>query len=332
MLISFFCLGGHRTGKSIAIRFCYILAAIFIIALLGVDVYCQPIKLAVAYSDSLKSTLRTVRGIKSTISRSYEAAVFEEFLLPSNASEIDRQIQSIKEYGPKLVLTVGSFATKAVSERIKNRPIIFSAVLNPETSGFVESLEHPGGNITGASLDIPPDIQFKYFKRVIADLKEIGVLYTDETANLIPPAKDLARRAGLELIAIKVNSEKDIPTALDSLSQAVDALWSVADFNIYSPHSTRFILLNTLRNGTPFMGFSKNMVESGALFALDYDYKDIGRQAGKIAIEVLSGKPPSQIPVAKPGIIWFHYNEKTAEHINVNIPDDLAAVAKEVYR
>jgi len=36
--------------------------------------------------------------------------------------------------------------------------------------------------------------------------------------------------------------------------------------------------------------------------------------------------------VAVPGIIWFHYNEKTAKHISVTIPEDLAAVAKEVYR
>ncbi len=80
------------------------------------------------------------------------------------------------------------------------------------------------------------------------------------------------------------------------------------------------------------MGFSRNLVESGALFALDYDYKDIGRQAGKIALQVLSGKSPAAIPVAVPGIIWFHYNERTASHIKVKIPEELVAVAKEVYR
>ena len=80
------------------------------------------------------------------------------------------------------------------------------------------------------------------------------------------------------------------------------------------------------------MGFSRNLVESGALFALDFDYKDIGRQAGKIALKVLSGGSPSNISVAVPGIIWFHYNERTAKHINVEVPEDLIAIAKEVYR
>jgi putative ABC transport system substrate-binding protein len=294
--------------------------------------YSENLNLVIAYADSSGSTLRTIKGIKSAINDNYQEALFHELLLISDSSEIETQIARIKEINPKLILTVGSSATRIISDHIKDRPIIFSAVLNPETSGFVKSLQNPGGNMTGASLDIPPDIQFTYFKRVIKNLKHIGVLYTDETANLIPPAEALAAGAGLVLHAVKIESEKDIPAALDSLNMIVDGLWSVADGNIYSPRSTRFILLNTLRNSKPFMGFSRNIVESGALFGLNYDYKDIGRQAGKIAASVLSGRSPSSIPVAVPSIIWFHYNEKTAKHIAVNIPDDLAAVAKEVYQ
>lgn len=292
----------------------------------------QEIKLAVVYADSVESTLRTIRGMRGAINAQYPEASFYEFYLGNGKANEDNALAAISALNPKLILTIGSRATQVVSQTVNDKPIIFSAVLNPETSGFVRSLQNPGGNITGASLDIPPDIQFKYFKRVIKELKKIGVLYTESTANLIPPAKALAQADGIELVALKIVSEKEIPAALDKLCRETDGIWSVADEKIFSPSSTRFILLNTLRNSKPFMGFSRNMVESGALFALDYDYKDIGRQAGKIAVEVLTGRPPASIPVAVPGIIWFHYNEKTAKHISVTIPDDLAAVAKEVYR
>lgn len=308
-------------------------AGIFLsFSLSGGRLAAEEIKLAIVYSDSLETTLRTIKGIKSAITVQYATINYFEFYVPEHSDSLDIEAAKIETLDPKLVLTVGSFATRAIADRIKDKPIIFSAVLNPETSGFVKTLNNPGGNITGASLDIPPDIQFKYYKRVIKSLKKIGVLYTSETENLISPASALAQALGLSLEAIKVTSEKEIPAALDKLNRTVDGFWSVADANIFSPSSTRFILLNTLRNGKPFMGFSKNMVESGALFALDYDYKDIGRQAGKIALEIISGKPPASIPVAVPGIIWFHYNEKTAKHISVTIPEDLAAVAKEVYR
>jgi putative ABC transport system substrate-binding protein len=80
------------------------------------------------------------------------------------------------------------------------------------------------------------------------------------------------------------------------------------------------------------MGFSRHVVESGALFALDFDYKAIGFQAGEIVKLVLAGQKPSAIPVTLADLVWFHYNEKTAEHVKVKIPDELVAVAKEVYR
>jgi putative ABC transport system substrate-binding protein len=329
--------GGHNPLTTNGIIYLFRRAGYFLCLFLGVlclseKSSTQDLNLAIVYSDSLTSTMRTMRGIRSSISRQYETAAFDEYLLVPEKAKIDKCLNKIKKSNHRLIITVGSFATEEVVREIKDKPVIFSAVLNPVTSGFVESMSHPGGNATGASLDIPPDIQYKYFKRVIKDLKKIGVLYTDETANLIPPAKAVASSVGLELIAVKINSEKDIPEALDHLNQTTDGIWSVADPKIFSPRSTRYIVLNALRNGKPFMGFSRNLVASGALFALDFDYKDIGRQTGKIAIEVLSGRPPASISVAVPGIIWFHYNEKTAQHINISIPEDLVAIAKEVYR
>ena len=314
------------------VKFLLIFASLSALFLPVINTEAQPIKVAIAYSDSLNSTIRTLKGIKNTLDNHHDDIQYREYLIAEEQVRIDEQINEIRLIDPAIILTIGTIATKSISDRITDKPIVFSAVLNPETSGFVKSLREPGGNITGASLDIPPDIQFKYFKNVIRELKKIGVLYTEETANLIPPARILAAKAGLELHAARVNSEKEIPAKLDSIISLVDGLWSVADANIFSPSSTKFILLHTLRSSKPVMGFSENLVEAGALFGLCYDYKDIGRQAGKIALEVLSGKPPAHIPVAVPGIIWFQYNDKTARHINVEIPAELIAVAKEVYQ
>ena len=202
----------------------------------------------------------------------------------------------------------------------------------PVISGIVESTTNPGENITGVSLNIRADIQFRYFKKIIPDLRKIGVLYTANTAPLIPPAKVVAESMELELVPIEIKNEKELPRALDSLAKTVDGLWSVADPYLFNPKSTKYILLNCLRKGLPFMGFSRYVVESGALFALDFDYKAIGRQAGKLVNKILAGVPPGQISVNPPDVVWFHYNENTATHLKVAIPDELAAVAKEVYR
>lgn len=290
------------------------------------------IRIAVLTSDSLTSTVRTLHGATKVIARGHPDATFHSFLINQNSEKLSQVVDSIKTISPTLVLTIGSSATELAQENFADIPIVFAAVKYPVLSGFAESTARPGKNITGASIDVPTRVQFRYFKKIVPGLRRVGVLYTDNTASLIPSAKTEAKRLGLTLVSAKIADAKELPKALDSLAGVVDGIWSLADPNLFDPQSTRYILLNALRKGIPFMGFSRNVVESGALFALDFDYKAVGLQAGEIANRIINGEKPQNIPITSADVIWFHYNEKTATHINIKIPEELVAVAKEVYR
>jgi ABC-type uncharacterized transport system substrate-binding protein len=303
---------------------------ILLLALIGGAAEAQTV--VFLSTDSLTSTKRTISGARSTIRNRHDATSFHAVQLNLDTAAFVDEIEFVRTLEPDLILAVGSAATQIARENFNDIPIVFSAVKYPVISGFVESVEFPGGLTTGASLDIPVDLQFRYFRQIIPNLSRIGVLYTSNTAKLIPPARVIAAEMGLELEPLEIKSPRDLPRALDSLAKCSDGLWSVADQNLFDPQSTKYILLNALRRGLPFMGFSRHVVESGALFALDFDYKAIGRQAGRIAAEVLGGADPGRIPVTSPDIIWFHYNEKTARHVQVEVPPDLVAIAKEVYR
>ena len=283
-------------------------------------------------TDDLTSTKRTISGARSVIKGSGQEVEFTTITIESEAASLTRQLDSIRTLDPDILIPVGTAATQIAKENFPSTPIVFSSVMYPVISGFVRSLDQPGENITGACLDIPARIQFRYFQQIIPEAETIGVLYTSNTAILIPPARVVAAEMGIQLVAIEIKSPRDLPQALDSLSRVADGLWSVADQNLFDPQTTKYILLNSLRRSIPFMGFSRYVVESGALFALDFDYKAIGRQAGKITARILNGEDPSTIPVSTPDIIWFHYNEKTARHVNVTIPGELVSIAKEVYR
>lgn len=295
-------------------------------------IHARNVEVAILIHDSLQSTTRTLHGARKVIARSHPEASFRTFVIGDDPAEHVGILDSLSRLKPSLLLTVGSSATRFAKDNFTDTPIIFCAVKYPVLSGFVESMQRPGGNITGASLDIPIDIQFRYFSEVVSKLRRIGVLYTDNTASLIRQAEKVAASSGLELVPIAVNDPKDLPAALDSLAATTDGLWSVADPNLFDPRATRYILLNTIRKGIPLMGFSRHVVESGALFALDFDYKAIGFQAGGLACRVIVGEDPAQIPVTMADVIWFHYNEKTAKHINLPVPEELVAIAKEVYR
>jgi putative ABC transport system substrate-binding protein len=282
--------------------------------------------------DTLTSTSRTISGVKSVVSIDHSDVDYVHVVLSDDAALRQRQLDSARTHNPTIILAVGSFATQQARDNFPKTPIVFSSVMYPVISGFVKSMNAPGGNITGASLTIAPDIQFKYFKRIVPKLKTIGVLYSQNTAPLVPASNVVAAELGFRFVALQVNGERELPAALDSLTRSCDGIWSLADPILFSPQATKYILLNTLKSGKPFMGFSRNVVESGALFALDFDYKAVGRQAGAQICQILSGARPSDIPVTSPDIIWFHYNEKTAQRLSVTIPKDLVAVAKEVYR
>jgi len=298
--------------------------------------FCSPAAAAQTVTflstDTLTATKRAMSGARSAIKETHQAAVFHEFLINLESPELPSQIEKVRALKPSIIVTIGSGATQVAQANFAQSPIVFAAVKYPVLSGFIETVDRPGGHTTGASLDIPVDIQFRYFKQIVPGLKRIGVLYTSNTAKLIPPARVVASQMGMELAAVEITGPRDLPRALDSLAGCTQGLWSVADPNLFDPQSTKFILLNSMRQGLPFMGFSRHVVESGALFALDFDYKAIGRQAGQIASMVLQGADPGKIPISAPDILWFHYNENTAKHAKIEIPAELVAIAKEVYR
>jgi len=241
--------------------------------------------------------------------------------------------RKIRTFNPDMVLAIGTTAALAAKKEIKDVPIVFCLVLNPVSSGLVESMESPDGNITGASLDIPLITQYKYAKLLIPDLKNIGVIYNpEETGKLVQNAAEVAKQDDLLLTARAIYSEREVSEALWDLVNKIDALWSVADGTVFGPQSTQYILLNTLRTGTPFIGLSPSFVKAGALMALSCDYYDIGKQAAGIANRILNGESPEDIPISVPRKVSFHINLKTADHIGLQVSQDVIKLADEVIR
>ncbi|MFQ6031745.1 MAG: ABC transporter substrate-binding protein, partial [Candidatus Zixiibacteriota bacterium] len=244
----------------------------------------------------------------------------------------------IRDLKPDLIVTIGSRSTAIVSQKIKDIPTVFCAVLNPVSSGFVQSMRSSAHrdpaerNLTGASLDIPVRIQLEKFKLIVPKLKRLGVLFTQDSKRVIVEADKVCRNIGIELVPELISSGKEVPGAVEALAQEVDGLWAVADTIIFTPQSTQYILLYTLRNGLPFMGLSPSFVKAGALFTLACDHKDVGRQAGELALRILSGEKPSQVPITTPRMIYLCLNLRTAEQIDLKIPEKIVSVAKEVFK
>lgn len=274
-----------------------------------------------------------LEGFKRVLKRGRINSNIIEYNMKGELREGQEIIKEVKAINPDLILILGSNATQVISSSIKDIPIIFSMVLNPVASGFIESMQSSDNNLTGASMDIPIEMQFEKLRSIIPDLRKIGVLYSPmESKTIIEDASDVAKEMGLVLIAQEVSSEKNVPSALKILfEKRVDALWMVADGTVFTTQSSKHILLYTLRNGIPFMGLSLSYVKAGALLALSWDYQDIGRQSGELALRVLSGEEPGHIPITVPRRTSLVLNLKTAKRIGIKILPSVLTEAEEIF-
>ncbi|MCK4532630.1 ABC transporter substrate-binding protein [bacterium] len=223
---------------------------------------------------------------------------------------------------PDLILTLGGESTRLIKKRISRIPVIFCLVLNPVGKGVVKSRKSSMNNFTGVCLDIPVSTQFLALKQIIPFAKRIGVIYNPvKSSFIIKEGKKVTENLGLRLVSRIVNFRKEVPEAVKTFKDSVDVLWAVVDTTVYTSQSITFILETALKNKMPVLGFSVNMVKKGALLALYPDYKDMGRQAGEIALRIIDGEKPREIPISFPRKVNMAVNLKVAKLIGIDIPE-----------
>ena len=167
---------------------------------------------------------------------------------------------------------------------------------------------------------------------MLPESKTVGVLYNPkENQQRVEAAIRVALQHGFKLIARPVDTPQDLPSALDSLSRQVDVLWSVTDAIVISPQTAQPILLFSFRNRIPLVGLSSTWVKAGALYSLDWDYGDIGRQAGELVQRILRGTKPADLPPASPRKLTYAINLKSAQQLGVDMPRNLVRGARQVF-
>jgi putative ABC transport system substrate-binding protein len=288
-----------------------------------------PITVAVVLSREAAPYRQAVRGFDEILRGSRKAYKLHEFSMEGTAADPAVLAARIRARRPDLILTVGSGATQAIADQIRDIPIVFSLVLPSSGHSSLHDMRQVHTNLTGASMEIPLAFQFTKLKEILPSVHRVGVLYNPAvTGPLVQDAAKAASQEGLELVAIPVDSERELLDNTAGLTEKVDVLWSVADSTVFSPQGLKQILLATLRNRIPFIGLSPSFVKAGALLAFSVDYQDVGRQSGEQALRILGGEEPSRVPMTSPRSISLSLNMNTARQIQVNIQDEIRRKAE----
>ena len=236
--------------------------------------------------------------------------------------------ERLAEEKPRIILAVGLLAAQVAKAESTTVPIVFLMVSNPGRHGL------QGGNIAGVALDISVTNQFARYSALIPTMKTLGVIYDPtKTGALVEEAKTAATNAGLDLVAVPVDSQRKVRDALKTLlEKKIDALWMVPDETAITPDSFKYLARETSRNKVAFLAASEIFVEVGALAALTPDYKDMGRQSCLLAKAIESGsQKPAEIGTAPPALVNLILNLKTAEKIGLTVPQSVKDSASKRY-
>lgn len=199
--------------------------------------------------------------------------------------------RDIDRNNPLAIITIGTLASKTAYIDSRNgnisAPVIISMVLRPDINNILPSRRH---KITGVILDIPYDRQFAKIHELLPEVKKAGFLYQPDNTQKMEQAVACAARHGIELVGVEISDRNNLAAALDRLinNKKIDVFWPGVDVSIYTREVLQYIIHKTNRNRIPFIGHSFKYLEWGALLSLDVNYREIGRQTGSLARDVIN--------------------------------------------
>ena len=279
--------------------------------------------ITVVVSDELPDQIEAVDGFLARITSEHE--VWAHLVL-LGGDEKRTALLDPDGRDPDLIYAVGPEAVRWASHTPARHEI-------PVVAGLVRKADlGTSTSITGVVLNHDPEVQLRELQRVLPGAHEVGLVYTSPAQDAwVAAARPYAKRLGLDLVERPLKSPRDLPDVLRELVSQVDVIMGPPDSLVYSPLVTRNVLLLSFRSQVPVMGLSGDWARNGALFALSTDPSDIGRQNATQAVEVLSGRPISQVPPQPPRAVVIEVNTRTAQILGVELEAAVLESARHLY-
>jgi putative ABC transport system substrate-binding protein len=226
-------------------------------------------------------------------------------------------------------------AQAATSEPANRIPVVFLHPSDPVRQGLVESLSHPGGNLTGVfGARDPVTKQLELYQEIMPGLKRLLTL-VDKTDTATPPvlaeAQTAAKQLGLELDIQYASDEAGLERVFQSVAPGeVDGAFILSP-SLRLNSSKKIIALATAAH-LPVQAHRKEWVEQGALFSLGVDVGPVGREGARYVDAILRGTAPADLSVQEVPKIQFTISLKTASALGIDVPSSVIEQADIVYR
>lgn len=230
--------------------------------------------------------------------------------------------------GVDLIFANSTPSAQAVASVTKDIPIVFTSVTDAVSAELVQSMEKPGGNVTG-TVDTQPDAipsTIKFLKEELG-AKNVGMVFNAGEQNSraqVDAVKKQMNAVGLNVVEASVSTSAEVKQATESLIGKVDSLYIITDNTVVSALESVVSVANDHK--LPLMVGEFDSVKRGGLGAYGFEYFDIGYEAGQMAVKILKGEStPAELPVQYPQNLRFVINKETADILGLKVKDEWKA-------
>jgi putative tryptophan/tyrosine transport system substrate-binding protein len=260
----------------------------------------------------------------------------ESYGREQNASGPEALATEIVRSNPDVILVIGPGAV--IFKKLTSRIPIVVITGDPVKSGIAESLAHPGGNFTGASIDAGLSIHGKriaLLREMVPTMSKLGCLALRLSWNgpvSGPAIRAAAETAGLPLAVALVEfgaSESDYRAAIESISRdGANAVIVVDSPELFQNAALIAKLVGDAK--LPAIFFHPEAVEAGGLMAYSFDLIELYKRVGNNIGAILRGAKPGDIPFYQVTKFELSINLKTAKQLGLSVPPALVAIADKV--
>ena len=247
--------------------------------------------------------------------------------LPALANDlVTRQVAVITAFGPPAAL-----AAKAATTTI---PVVFTSGDDPVKVGLVQSLNRPGGNVTGVNVltGAMEGKRLGLLMEMVPDVALIAVMInpnSPESETSVREIQQSAAAIGRQVTILKANNERDIDAAFTAIAEHRAGALLVGNDIFFNSRRNQIVNL-AARNKIPAIYEFREFVDAGGLMSYGTNLADIYRQAGDYTGKILKGAKPSDLPIMQVTKFEFVINLKTAKTLGIKISDNVLSLADEV--
>lgn len=240
--------------------------------------------------------------------------------------------QKFVSQGADVLVGVGTTSSQSLVNASGNKiPVVFTTVTDPLGSGIVESLNGSKNPVTGVSNMTDMKEQLLFMKKIIPDLKTVGVIFNpgeDNSVKLVQTLETKAKETGLKIIASPANKTIEVPTAARFLIGKADVMFVTNDNTALSAFDA--IAKIGLEQKIPVFVSDVDIVSQGALGALGPDQYEVGRQTGDLVADILGGKKAGELPTGFPKKTNLYLNESLAKSLGITFDPELKKQATKI--